>query len=65
MSINKKNTITLTQLECNRCHYQWYPRVNREGKIVTPSVCANTKCKSPYWNKERILIRRRKENNKK
>jgi hypothetical protein len=65
MSIDTKKVIKVKQLECNRCHYQWYPRINRECKIVIPSVCANTKCKSPYWNKERVLNIKRKNNRNK
>lgn len=47
--------ITVEQLECNRCHYKWFPRITREGTTVIPKVCPNPKCKSPYWNKERIF----------
>ena len=34
--------------ECNRCGKVWYS-VNS-----TPKNCASVKCKSPYWNKERV-----------
>ena len=34
-------------LKCNRCDHKWYSRTPNE-----PKVCP--KCKSPYWNKERI-----------
>ena len=34
--------------ECNRCDYVWY------SKKEEPQVCANQKCNSPYWNKERV-----------
>ncbi|MGI9011114.1 MAG: hypothetical protein ACR2F1_08000 [Nitrososphaeraceae archaeon] len=47
-------TIKVEQLECNRCFYKWWPRISRDGKTVIPQVCPNPKCKSPYWNKERI-----------
>jgi hypothetical protein len=47
--------ITVEQLECNRCFYKWFPRITREGKTVIPKTCPNTKCKSPYWNKERVF----------
>ena len=50
---NKKKTITVEQLECNRCSYSWWPRITRDGKTVIPQVCPNPKCKSRYWNKER------------
>ena len=33
---------------CNRCNYEW------AGKIETPNTCANSKCRTPYWNKPRI-----------
>ena len=47
--------ITVERLECNRCFYQWWPRISRtEGKTVIPKVCPNPKCKSPYWNKKRV-----------
>ena len=35
-------------LKCLRCGHSWRPR---EDKL--PTVCPNTKCKSPYWNKPR------------
>ena len=35
-------------LTCNRCDYTWEPRAS--GKL--PGTCP--KCKSPYWNKERV-----------
>ena len=50
--------ITVEQLECNRCFYQWFPRINRDGKTVIPQVCPNPSCKSKYWNKERIFASR-------
>ena len=34
-------------LKCNRCNHSWYSRTPNE-----PKVCP--KCKSPYWNKERV-----------
>lgn len=42
------------QLECNRCGHKWRPRTDKE-----PLVCPNPKCKSPYWNKERIRGKRK------
>lgn len=33
---------------CNRCENYWY--VTNES----PKNCASPKCKSPYWNRERI-----------
>lgn len=38
------------KLKCKRCGHEWYPRTPG----VLPRVCPNPKCKSPYWNKERI-----------
>jgi len=34
--------------ECNRCNNQWTSR------LKNPKTCANTKCRSPYWNKKRV-----------
>ena len=34
--------------ECNRCGEIWYSRNE------SPKNCNNKKCKSPYWNKERV-----------
>jgi len=39
--------IKLTTLTCKRCRHTWIPR-----KAELPIRCA--KCKSPYWNKDRI-----------
>lgn len=33
---------------CNRCGRTWYPR-----KPEKPKRCG--RCKSPYWNKERVM----------
>ena len=30
---------------CNRCKYEWV------GRLKTPKTCANSKCRTPYWNK--------------
>jgi hypothetical protein len=37
------------KLKCNRCGHEWIPRDEKP-----PKVCPNPKCKSPYWNKERV-----------
>jgi hypothetical protein len=37
----------LRKVTCKRCGYSWVPRVEN------PTVCANKKCKSPYWNRKR------------
>lgn len=34
--------------ECNRCGNVWYSRKE------SPKSCANSKCKSPYWNRARV-----------
>jgi hypothetical protein len=59
-SNNKKKItkITVEQLECNRCFYAWWPRITRDGRTVIPQVCPNSKCKSRYWNKERVFASR-------
>ena len=36
---------------CERCGYEWLPR--RES-TREPKVCANPKCKSPYWDRPRL-----------
>ncbi|MGD1838471.1 MAG: hypothetical protein ACPKPY_10495 [Nitrososphaeraceae archaeon] len=51
---NSKKKVIVEQLECNRCNYKWYPRINPDGKVSVPKNCANRKCKSPYWNKKRV-----------
>ncbi len=33
---------------CNRCENQW------TSPNETPKTCANTSCRSPYWNKKRV-----------
>lgn len=43
-------------MRCTRCGYKW--NVRKTGKL--PKICANEKCKSPYWNRERILNRKGK-----
>ncbi len=45
--------ITISRLRCLRCGYSWYPRPQKDGTIVMPTVCPNSKCKSPYWDKMR------------
>ena len=34
---------------CNRCHNKWTSKKQR------PDTCANPKCRSPYWNKSRVM----------
>ena len=54
MSVDSNMYVKITQLECNRCHHKWYPR-----HLSMPKVCP--KCKSPYWNKERVRKSRTKQ----
>jgi DNA-directed RNA polymerase subunit RPC12/RpoP len=35
--------------ECLRCGHKWFPRIHPSRE---PVQCP--KCKSPYWNKERV-----------
>ena len=42
---------------CNRCDYKWV------GKIETPNTCANSQCRTPYWNKPRIRKQTRRKQN--
>lgn len=35
----------LTEVECLRCDYKWYPR--------KPLIIRCPHCGSPYWNRER------------
>ena len=37
--------------ECNRCGNVWY------STMESPKSCAGAKCKSPYWNRERVRPR--------
>lgn len=34
--------------KCLRCNYEWV------SKAFSPGSCANQKCRSPYWDKERV-----------
>lgn len=38
------------KLECKRCGHIWHPKDPNH----IPEVCPNPKCKSPYWNRERV-----------
>ena len=42
------NKLKLLTHECNRCGYIW------TSKDKEPKTCANPKCRSKYWNKERV-----------
>jgi predicted Zn-ribbon and HTH transcriptional regulator len=39
---------TIKELKCKRCGYEWIPR-----SYEKPNRCANPKCRSPYWDKDR------------
>ena len=36
--------------KCERCEHMWVPRSTTDNE---PTICP--KCKSPYWNKPRIV----------
>ena len=38
--------------KCLRCDYEWF------SSKQNPATCANTKCRSPYWNRERMVNKR-------
>lgn len=40
--------VKLIKVKCKRCGYEWNPK----KEIVT--ICANPKCRTPYWDRERI-----------
>ena len=44
--------------KCTRCGYEWL------STLEHPVRCARRKCKSPYWNRERVwvIINREKDN---
>ena len=39
--------VKIYQLECKRCGHKWLPR--KDEVMICP------KCKSPYWDRERII----------
>ena len=41
----------IASVTCLRCGYRWYPHTSR-----TPIRCANPKCRSPYWNREELVM---------
>ena len=47
--------ITFPVFKCLRCQYEWTPR-KQEVKNCP-------RCKSPYWNKEKIRINKSKQRN--
>ena len=45
-----KTKITLDGYCCLRCNHEWIPRTKVD---VRPTTCP--KCKSPYWDKKKIV----------
>jgi len=47
--------ITVEIRRCRNCGTIQWPRLDAKTKtLLWPNVCKNQKCKSPYWNKERV-----------
>lgn len=44
----------MVTMRCSRCGTKW--RVRNMDKL--PSICANPKCHTPYWNRERVRDRK-------
>jgi len=44
--------IMIKGYKCNRCKKEW---VSNKNKNKEPIVCP--RCKSPYWNKDRLWIK--------
>lgn len=40
------------RLECKRCFHKWFQKTPE-----LPEVCPNPKCKSPYWSKDRRILK--------
>ena len=68
MGQDKFSTLKSPKRRCTRCEYEWFLRAEIErgrgrtganrGSIINvglaePLNCPNSKCKSPYWNRER------------
>ena len=43
-------TVSALECVCSRCGHVWLAK----NKNIVPKTCANQKCRSPYWNKEKI-----------
>ena len=42
------------KLTCKRCGYSWHNRLYTEnGSPLKPVACANPKCRSPYWDRDK------------
>jgi len=50
---------TIPAWECLKCGFTWPKKRNSTNPITysdeKPTVCANQKCKSPYWDKPKRL----------
>ena len=48
-------TITVEIARCRNCQTIQWPQFDPDTMtLVWPKTCKNQKCRSPYWNKERI-----------
>lgn len=45
---------TVEGWRCNRCQYTWPKKKNKEGNFLVPVLCANPKCHSAFWNRNRL-----------
>ena len=48
--------VTITGYKCERCDHEWVPRDKNQEPLVCP------RCKSPYWNRPKKVIKQRDEN---
>lgn len=46
--------ITVESKNCRNCDTVHWPHLDQKGNQSWPKHCKNQKCRSPYWNKERI-----------
>ena len=47
--MSQEKTTNRKKCTCLRCGWEWFPVKDGE-----PKTCTNPKCRSPYWNKERV-----------
>lgn len=47
MQIQITKTVTRWGYRCERCGYEWFPRITTDEPLVCPG------CNSPYWNTPR------------
>jgi len=43
--------VKINKIKCKRCGYEWVPK---QEEVRT---CANPKCRSVYWDKERKNVK--------